>query len=76
MHYWSQRTSHLKTIYHHKLDVILEKHEIEEIRFLRIQLAGSNKGIPLGYQLACVLETPANPTMPENTKKPASRAFS
>ena len=30
MHSWFQRTNHLQTIYHHKLDAILEKHEIEQ----------------------------------------------
>lgn len=28
--YWSQRTYHLKTIYHYKLGAILEKHETEQ----------------------------------------------
>lgn len=59
---WSQRTNHLKTIYHHKLGAILKKHERE-------QMSGSNKNIVLGYQVACVLQTSPNCTVLENTEK-------
>lgn len=30
LHSWSQRTNHLKTIYHHRRGAISEKHEIEQ----------------------------------------------
>lgn len=41
----------------------------EEICFLMIQLAGSNKGTVLSYQFACILVTPLNHTVSENRKK-------
>lgn len=41
----------------------------EEICFLMIQLAGSNKGTVLSYQFASILVTPLNHTVPENKKK-------
>ena len=40
-----------------------------------IELADSNKGTVLGYQVACVLQTSPNCTVPAHTEKPGENQY-